>query len=421
MGALEVGEPCPVCEQPVSSIPKHRAPAGGAAARKRVDAAKAADQRAREAAAAAQQSVAELAERERARAKEVGTQPDRATIDRRLDAIEAAGKQLEAARAADTKARQGETDARATVAAVDTRLQKAATAFRSQRDALVQLGVAPPPEGGDLATDWPALVAWAAAEVPSHTAAAAAADAAAAALGRQRDGQLGTLVERALEADIDVDPSVTVDELADAAVEAEQVAVAAQRRVKEGITARTGLERRIEQTGADVHVARELARLLDARNFERWLVAEALELLVDGASRRLRELSAGQYSFAFEESSRDFLVVDHRNADERRSVRTLSGGETFQASLALALALADQLVDLAADGAARLESIFLDEGFGSLDPDTLETVAGTIENLGAGDRTVAVVTHVRELAERMPVQYRVTKGPRTATVERVTR
>ena len=61
------------------------------------------------------------------------------------------------------------------------------------------------------------------------------------------------------------------------------------------------------------------------------------------------------------------------------------------------------------------------EGFGSLDPDTLETVAGTIENLGAGDRTVAVVTHVRELAERMPVQYRVTKGPRTAAVDRVLR
>jgi exonuclease SbcC len=202
-------------------------------------------------------------------------------------------------------------------------------------------------------------------------------------------------------------------------VESEQGAFAEQRRIKEGIKERKRLEREIEKSGAEVHVARELARLLDARNFERWLVAEALELLVVGASVRLQELSAGQYSFAFEESSRDFLVVDHRNADERRSVRTLSGGETFQASLALALALADQLADLAADGAARLESIFLDEGFGALDPDTLETVAGTIENLGARDRTVAVVTHVRELADRMPVQYRVTKGPRTASVERV--
>ncbi len=78
-------------------------------------------------------------------------------------------------------------------------------------------------------------------------------------------------------------------------------------------------------------------------------------------------------------------------------------------------------MELAADGAAGLESIFLDEGFGALDPDTLETVAGTIESLGAGDRMVGVITHVRELADRMPVQYRVTKGPQTATVEQVTR
>ena len=147
------------------------------------------------------------------------------------------------------------------------------------------------------------------------------------------------------------------------------------------------------------------------RNFERWLVAEALELLVDGrVGSAAWSCRPGSTRFAFEETSRDFLVVDHRNANERRSVRTLSGGETFQASLALALALADQLADLAADGAARLESIFLDEGFGALDPDTLETVAGTIENLGAGDRMVGVVTHVRELADRMPVQYRVTQG-----------
>jgi exonuclease SbcC len=161
--------------------------------------------------------------------------------------------------------------------------------------------------------------------------------------------------------------------------------------------------------------------LLDAKHFERWLAVEALDLLVAGASVRLRELSGDQYSLAAEESSRDLLVVDHGNADERRSVRTLSGGETFQASLALALALADQLADLAADGAARLESIFLDEGFGALDPDTLETVAGTIESLGSGDRMVGVVTHVAELAERMPVRYRVAKGPRTATVEQVAR
>ena len=114
-----------------------------------------------------------------------------------------------------------------------------------------------------------------------------------------------------------------------------------------------------------------------------------------------------------------FAVVDHANADTIRLARTLSGGETFLVSLALALALADQIAELAAGGAVRLESIFLDEGFGSLDADTLETVAAAIEELGAQGRVVGVVTHVRELAERLPVRFEVRKGPGGSTVERV--
>ena len=181
-------------------------------------------------------------------------------------------------------------------------------------------------------------------------------------------------------------------------------------------------ERLIEASAAradESAVAGELARLLDASHFERWLVSEAVQRLVAGGSVRLVELSGGRYSFAMDATGRDLLVVDHTQGDERRSVRTLSGGETFQASLALALALSDQLADLAADGAARLESIFLDEGFGTLDAETLETVATTVENLAAGDRMVGIVTHVPELAARIPVQFRVARHGRSSTVERV--
>src|SRR5204862_6050321 len=117
------------------------------------------------------------------------------------------------------------------------------------------------------------------------------------------------------------------------------------------------------------------------------------------------------YALGLGEKSRDFAVVDHRNADEVRSVRTLSGGETFLASLALALALSERVAELAADGAVRLEALFLDEGFGTLDADTLDVVASAIENLGAGGRMVGIVTHVRELAERVQLRFEVTKGP----------
>jgi exonuclease SbcC len=159
-----------------------------------------------------------------------------------------------------------------------------------------------------------------------------------------------------------------------------------------------------------------LATHMRADRFERWVLVEAIELLVDAASQTLAALSAGQYSLRY--SDEEFVVVDHRNADAERSVRTLSGGETFQASLALALALSDQLTTLSAGSRAKLEAIFLDEGFGTLDADTLDTVAATIETLGSTGRMVGVVTHVPALAERVPVRFRVTRTELSATVTR---
>jgi len=140
--------------------------------------------------------------------------------------------------------------------------------------------------------------------------------------------------------------------------------------------------------------------------------------LVEGATAILEQLSDGQYALTIDDGGA-FQVIDRHNADETRSAKTLSGGETFLASLALALALSDQLADLASEGAASLEAIFLDEGFGTLDPETLDTVAATVENLAEDGRMVGIVTHVRELAERVPVQYRVRKDLRTSTVEQV--
>jgi exonuclease SbcC len=141
-------------------------------------------------------------------------------------------------------------------------------------------------------------------------------------------------------------------------------------------------------------------------------------MLVDGATELLRDLSGGAYSLGLDDNSA-FLVVDHRNADEQRSARTLSGGETFLASLALALALADHVGSLASQGAARLESVFLDEGFGTLDPETLDTVAAAIEELGSRGRMVGLISHVPELAERVPVRFEVTKAVNSSTVRKV--
>ena len=177
------------------------------------------------------------------------------------------------------------------------------------------------------------------------------------------------------------------------------------------------LESQIEGLRSEESVASELGRLLQVNGFERWLLAAAVGDLMIRASERLLQLSNEQYSF--DPNGTDFDICDHHNADQVRAAKTLSGGETFLASLALALALTDSHAEMAPEGAPGLDSLFLDEGFGTLDPETLDVTAAAIEELGASGRMVAIVTHIRELAERMPIRFEVAKSPTTSTVTRV--
>jgi exonuclease SbcC len=118
---------------------------------------------------------------------------------------------------------------------------------------------------------------------------------------------------------------------------------------------------------------------------------------VAGASNRLRELNE-RYELAFTDNK--FSVVDHDHGSQSRLADTLSGGETFLVSLALALELSEQVQQAA--GAVRLDSLFIDEGFGTLDSETLDTVADAIESLSKTNRMVGVITHVAELHRRLP-------------------
>jgi exonuclease SbcC len=204
------------------------------------------------------------------------------------------------------------------------------------------------------------------------------------------------------------------DGVVEALAKAEQEAERIERALERAAFLRDSVKKETE----DAQVAGALGQHLRSTGFERWLLEEAFGRLVRGATSILRELSSGQYSFEYDDRL-NFEVIDHRNADERRSARTLSGGETFLASLALALTLAEQTVELAADGSARLESLFLDEGFGTLDDETLDVVAAAIAELGARGRVVGVVTHQQNLAATIPVQYRVSKNPVTSTVTKV--
>lgn len=156
-------------------------------------------------------------------------------------------------------------------------------------------------------------------------------------------------------------------------------------------------------------LATELSQELRSDRFIDHLVREHLELLARDASQRLMQFSTGRYELATEKG--DFFVLDHQNGDERRSVKTLSGGETFLASLALALSLSEHLPEISGTGGAvSLESLFLDEGFGSLDAESLDLAVQGLEALVDGNRMVGVISHVEELSERLPSRIHVEKG-----------
>jgi len=159
----------------------------------------------------------------------------------------------------------------------------------------------------------------------------------------------------------------------------------------------------------EASLAKDLASLLRADAFPSYIRESALQTLARDGSQRLMEISNGRYNFVVE--GQDFSIEDRWNGGERRSVKTLSGGETFLASLALALALAEQLPGLAGEEAGgALESLFIDEGFSHLDSETLDDVASALEVLGQDrSRLIGVITHVPALAERMPARIVVHK------------
>jgi exonuclease SbcC len=186
--------------------------------------------------------------------------------------------------------------------------------------------------------------------------------------------------------------------------------------LKERLVRRGELEASVAANQKRGRTMRTLAQALHSDRLVAFVQGEALERLAIAASEHLRDLSGGRYRLGCNDD--DFEVVDTWNGDERRNVRTLSGGETFLASLSLALALAEQLSALAVGGHARLDSLFLDEGFGSLDPETLEVVTAAVETLREGGRLVGIITHIAELAERMPVRFVIAKSPRGSRVRR---
>ena len=167
------------------------------------------------------------------------------------------------------------------------------------------------------------------------------------------------------------------------------------------------LETRIASEQAELAHWSRLSSLIgsaDGARFRTFAQGLTLDRLVALANSHLQRLDGGRYGLQRSDSGLSLRVVDGWQADAVRDTRTLSGGESFLVSLALALGLSDLV-----SHKTRIESFFLDEGFGSLDPASLDIALDALDGLNAQGRLIGVISHVEAVKERIPVQIRVRK------------
>jgi DNA repair protein SbcC/Rad50 len=144
----------------------------------------------------------------------------------------------------------------------------------------------------------------------------------------------------------------------------------------------------------------DIAKLVEGNKFVEFVALNQLKYISTEASKRLKDITRGRYALEID-SNGNFIMRDDFNGGARRATNTLSGGETFLTSLSLALSLSSQIQ---LKGSAPLEFFFLDEGFGTLDNDLLETVMTSLERLHSEKLCVGIISHVEELKSRVPVK-----------------
>lgn len=234
-----------------------------------------------------------------------------------------------------------------------------------------------------------------------------------------------------------VKPSDTVsDEVYDAAVERRDTLVgnlaAWDKETKHIETTLSSLEELDSSMGEARNKVEFLGRLNDLANggeqgfknvtFERYVLGAILDEVVYAANLRLQKMSRSRYSLERSDytgggrgkQGLDLAVMDAFTG-QSRPANTLSGGETFLASMALALGLADVIQSYA--GGIHMDTMFIDEGFGTLDPDTLELAMETLVQLQSSGRLIGMISHVPELKTRIPAHLEVTRGDEGSTAK----
>lgn len=166
------------------------------------------------------------------------------------------------------------------------------------------------------------------------------------------------------------------------------------------------LTKDIRRVQHKVDLLDDLDKIIQGNRFVEYVATNQLKYIALEASKRLEAITKGRYALEIDQKL-NFVMRDNFNGGERRSVDTLSGGETFLTSLSLALALSSQIQ---LKGSAPLEFFFLDEGFGSLDAELLDIVMESLERLHSDKLSVGIISHVEDLKNRVPIKLLVTSS-----------
>ena len=174
----------------------------------------------------------------------------------------------------------------------------------------------------------------------------------------------------------------------------------------DGIEVRLNIDylKQKEELDHKLALLNDLDKLFKGKKFVEFVAATRLKYVSLEASRKLKEITNGNYGLEVDEDGR-FIIRDYKNGGAERDASTLSGGETFLASLALALALS---AEIQLKGTAPLELFFLDEGFGTLDDNLLEVVMSSLERIHNDKLKVGIISHVESIKNRVPVKLIIT-------------
>ncbi|MGN1160418.1 MAG: SbcC/MukB-like Walker B domain-containing protein, partial [Lachnospiraceae bacterium] len=187
---------------------------------------------------------------------------------------------------------------------------------------------------------------------------------------------------------------------------AEQIAVYTERlkQLQESLVIVKQLEEEKKALEHKKAILSELMTLFKGKKFVEYVARERLNYVAGEASETLLEITGGVFGLELRESG-EFVIRDYKNGGIARNVNSLSGGELFLVSLSLALALSTQIQ---LKGTAPLEFFFLDEGFGTLDDNLLDTVMDSLDTLHHDRRKIGIISHVDAIKERVPVKLIVT-------------